>query len=134
MSNKFNFKIVSPSRFVFDDEVEMVVMRSIEGDFAVLKGHENFTTVLANGVLKIVNNNETSEMALLGGFVEVSQNGVTVLTDACELPSEIDANRAEKARERALERLKNNQSDLDIKRAEMALQRSLVRLEVVNKK
>lgn len=134
MSNKFNLKIVSPSRFIFDDEVEMVIMRSTEGDFAVLKGHENLTTVLSNGVLKIVNNNETTEMALLGGFVEVSEDGVTILTDSCELPNEIDADRAEKAKERALARLKDKQSDLDIKRAEMALQRSLVRLEVANYK
>ncbi len=134
MANKFNLKIVSPSRFVFDDEVEMAIMRSTEGDFAVLKGHENMTTILSNGVLKIVNDGQTTEMALLGGFVEVSSEGVTILSDACEQSSEIDAARAEKARERALDRLKNQNSDLDIKRAELALQRSLVRLEVVGKK
>lgn len=134
MSNKFNLKIVSPSRFVFDDEVEMVIMRSTEGDFAVLKGHENLTTILTNGVLKIVNNGQTTEMALLGGFVEVSSEGVTILSDACEKIDEIDAKRAEMARERALERLKSAQSDIDIQRAELALQRSLVRLEVVGKK
>ncbi len=134
MSNKFNLKVVSPSRFVFDGEVEMAVMRSTVGDFAVLKGHENLTTILANGVLKVVNDKETSEMALLGGFVEVSENGVTILTDACELPNEIDADRAEKAKARALDRIKANQADMDIKRAELALQRALVRLEVVGKK
>ncbi len=134
MSNKFNLKVVSPSRFVFDDEVEMAIMRSTEGDFAVLKGHENLTTILAVGVLKAVNDGQTTEMALLGGFVEVSENGVTILTDACELPEEIDAARAEKARDRALERIKANQADMDIKRAELALQRALVRLEVVGKK
>ncbi len=134
MSNKFNLKVVSPSRFVFDEEIEMAIMRSTEGDFAVLKGHENLTTILANGVLKAVNDGQTSEMALLGGFVEVSENGVTILTDACELPTEIDAARAEKARDRALERIKANEADMDIKRAELALQRALVRLEVVGKK
>ncbi len=134
MDKKFSLKIVSPSRYVFDDQVEMAIMRSVEGDFAVLKGHENLTTVLANGVLKYVQDGKTHEMALLGGFVEVSQQGVTILTDACELPNEIDPDRAQKARERALERLKNKQSDIDIQRAEMALQRSLVRLEVVEKR
>lgn len=134
MANNFRLKIVSPSRFVFDEEVEMVIMRSTEGDFAVLKGHENLTTILANGVLKIVNEGQTREMALLGGFVEVSGEGVTILSDACELPDEIDSSRAEQARERALERLKSQQSDIDIKRAELALQRSLVRLEVVKHK
>ncbi len=133
MSNKFNLKIVSPSRFVFDDEVEMAIMRSTEGDFAVLKGHENLTTILSNGVLKIVNDGQTTEMALLGGFVEGSCEGVTILSDACEQVDEIDVERAEKARERALERLKSQNADLDIKRAELALQRSLVRLEVVKK-
>lgn len=133
MANKFRLKIVSPSRFVFDDDVEMVVMRSTEGDFAVLKGHENLTTILANGILKIVNDGQTTELALLRGFVEVSKESVTILSDACEFPGEIDADRADKARERALDLLKNKAADVDIQRAELALQRALVRLELANK-
>lgn len=133
MANKFRLKIVSPSRIVFDDDVEMVVMRSTEGDFAVLKGHENLTTILANGVLKIVNDGETTELSLLRGFVEVDKECVTILSDACEFPHEIDADRAVQARERALELLRNKAADVDIQRAELALQRALVRLELANK-
>ena len=67
-----------------------------------------------------------------GGFLEVRDNKITVLTSAAEAPEQIDVERAQQAKERAEERLKKHPDDLDVYRAEMALNRAIRRIEVAN--
>ncbi|MFV0520314.1 MAG: ATP synthase F1 subunit epsilon [Lachnospirales bacterium] len=128
---KLNLRLVSPTRLVYSADVDMVILRSVAGDIGVLHGHENLTTVLGEGLLRIFIGETEEVISVLGGFCEVTKEGVTILSDAAELPSEIDEDRAKQAKERAENRLKNPSSDLDVHRAEIALRRALVRLEAV---
>ena len=73
-------------------------------------------------------------MAISGGFLEVRPDRVIVLADAAERADEIDVARAEEAKRRAEERLKERVSDVDVARAETALQRAMVHLEVVDRR
>ncbi len=133
MANTLNLRVVSPTRLVYEGEVNMVIVRTVEGDIGVLPGHENLTTILSMGLLRIVTGDTEEVISVLGGFCEVSQEGVTILSDAAELPSEIDVNRAKEAKERAEERLKSSEKVSDVQRAELALRRALIRLEAVDR-
>ncbi len=121
--------IVTPTNMLFDEEVDMVIMRTQEGDLGVLAGHEPLTTSLGYGVMKAVRGEQEILFSVLGGFVEVGPQKVTVLSDAAERPEQIDVNRAQSAKERAERMLRSQSDDVDTKRASLALRRALVRIE-----
>lgn len=130
MANKLSLKIITPTRNMFEGDVDMVVMRTKSGDVGILHGHQPMVTILDYGVLTIKNDGEDKLAAVLGGFAEISADGMSILTDAAEWSNEIDVVRAKEAKERAEARLKNTQANIDIKRAELALKRALVRLDL----
>lgn len=130
MANKLSLKIITPARNMFEGDVDMVIMRTRSGDVGILHGHQPMVTILDYGVLTIKNDGEEKLAAVLGGFAEISADGMSILTDAAEWSNEIDVVRAKEAKERAEARLKNTQTNIDIKRAELALKRALVRLDL----
>jgi len=119
-------ELVSPERILFSGEASMVTARTLGGgDIAFLPGHAPFLAALGEGVVKIVLPDGRAERAAVhGGFVQVAGNKVSVLSDVAELGSQIDVARAERARARAEERLRQAH---DIQ-AEAALRRALARL------
>ena len=126
---QFKLEIVTPNRKFLEEDIEMLVVRTIEGDLAVLANHTPLVTPLSIGILKLNYPDGTSKIATLcGGFMEVTKEKTTIVTDSAEWPGEIDINRAEEARKRAEERLKKKDSSTDVARAEMALKRALTRL------
>lgn len=133
MADLFKLEIISPDRVFFDGEAEMIEVRTTEGDIGVLKGHIPLTTIIAPGILKIIEGNNVKEAALHNGFIEIQKDKVTILAETCEWPDEIDINRANEAKIRAERRLKGSDGQINEIRAEMALKRSLTRIELVNK-
>ena len=133
MANKLSLKIITPTRNMFEGEVDMVVMRTQSGDVGILHGHQPMITILDYGVLSIKNDGEERLAAVLGGFAEIGADGMTILTDVGEWSDEIDVVRAKHANERAEARLKSNNVDIDFNRAELALKRALVRLTTSGK-
>ena len=128
--NTFNLQIISPTRVFFNEAVDMVEMKTTEGEIGVLAGHIPLTTILEPGVLRIKTDGNVREAALHDGFVQIQKDKVTVLAESCEWPDEIDKGRAEAAMKRAEERLANKTEALDVKRAEFALRKALVRLDI----
>ncbi len=127
---KLHLRIVSPSRLIYENDVDMVILRAVSGDMGVLADHENTTTLLSLGVLRLKNDGEEESISVLGGFCTITKDGVNILSDAAETAEEIDKERALSAKERAEKRIKDGSSDTDLKRAEIALRRALTRLEV----
>ncbi len=133
VANKIKLRIVTPKKLMYDGDVGMVIMRTAEGDMGVMPGHEAVTALLSYGVLRVFpgeTQNQEERIAVLGGFAEIQPDSVTILSDAAELPSEIDRIRAEAAKERAEQRLKQNDDGVNVERAALALRRALVRMEV----
>jgi len=131
-NNKLRLRIVTPSKVLYDNDVDMVIMRSTTGDIGILANHQPLTTTLDYGILTIKNGDNELKATVFGGFASVS-NGVTVLSDAAEWPDEIDRERAIKAQERALNRIRSGSGNIDIARAELALKRANTRLELLKK-
>lgn len=129
---KIELQIITPSRKLFDEQIDMAVIRTSSGDMGVMYDHEPVVTTLDLGVVRIQQNGEERRATLFGGFAEILPHKVTILTDAAEWPDEIDVQRAKEAKERAEKRLaeKKQDSDHEILRAQAALRRALVRIEV----
>ncbi len=122
--------VVTPQRKVLAEEVESVTAHGTEGYLGILPRHAPLLTALKPGVFYYRKaGGKTECMAVSGGFLEAGPDIVIILADMAELSSEIDVQRARRAKERAEKRLRERPPDLDVTRAESALQRSIVRLK-----
>jgi F-type H+-transporting ATPase subunit epsilon len=86
----FHFELVSPEKLVFSGEVEQVDVPGAEGDFGVLAGHAPMVTTLRPGILTVHGAGGEEKIVVLGGFAEVSAQGLTVLADVAEAVEDID--------------------------------------------
>ena len=130
----FRLEVVTAERMVFADDVSEVVAWGVEGQLGILPHHAPLMTMLQPGDLVIKRDNEEEYLALSGGFLEVRPDKVIILADACERVEEIDIARAEAAKRRAEETLKEQPPEVDTAVAEAALRRSLARLKVAEKR
>jgi F-type H+-transporting ATPase subunit epsilon len=85
----FHFDLVSPEQLVFSGEVEHVVVPGTEGEFGVLAGHAPLIAMLRPGVVKILGPDE-QDILVVGGFAEVSPEGLTILADRAVPLAEVD--------------------------------------------
>lgn len=122
--------IITAERVVLSDDVDQVNVPTRDGRIGILPRHSNLLTVLDIGQLDIIKGGERTEYALAGGFMEVLPDRVTILADTVERADEIDEARAERARKRAEDRLRQQQSDQDMALAESELRRAMIRLHV----
>jgi F-type H+-transporting ATPase subunit epsilon len=122
-------ELVSPEKILFTGQASFVRARTIGGgEIAFLTGHAPFIGALDICVVKIIDESGTDQMiAVHGGFVEVSDDRVTILSDVAELADEIDVPRAEQARTQAESDLRSNPDDEE---AQAALKRAEIRIEV----
>ena len=86
----FHFDLVSPEKLLFSGDVEQVDVPGAEGDFGVLAGHAPLVTTLRPGILTVHGTGGEQKIMVLGGFAEVSAQGLTVLADAAEAVEEVD--------------------------------------------
>lgn len=131
MAPTFRLEIVTPERVFLSDDVEMLVVKTPQGELGVLAGHVPLVAAVAVGACRITKKTgEVVEAVLTEGFMEIKQEKTIVFTDTAEWPEEIDANRAEEARKRAEERLAMKQSEVEYVRSQAALARAMARLKV----
>lgn len=134
MASTFPLEIVTPDKKFFEGEVEMVSVSGSEGQLGILKNHVPLVTPLAVGKIRIKQNGETRTAAVAEGYLDVGREKTTIVTDAAEWPAEIDIDRAELARKRAEELLKEKKENVDHARAEMALKKAINRLDIAKLK
>jgi len=130
----FRLEIVTAERMVYSDDVNEVVAWGVEGQLGILPHHAPLMTMLQPGDLLVKKDSEEYYLAVSGGFLEVRPDKVIILADACERVEELDVERAEAAKRRAEETLKERPSGVDTAAAEAALRRSLVRLKTAEKR
>ncbi|MFN8533116.1 MAG: F0F1 ATP synthase subunit epsilon [Dehalococcoidia bacterium] len=128
------FEIVTAERQVYADEVDIVIAPGSEGELGILPHHAPLVTRLVPGELTVRRGSQEVSLFVGGGFLEVRPDKVVVLADTAERVEEIDTQRAEEARRRAAERLRERPRELDVARAELALRRSIVRIRIIEKR
>lgn len=127
-------EVVTPQRLVVSEMVEEIIAPGSEGYFGVLGGHLPFMATLRSGEVAYRTEAGWRHLVVSWGYAEVRQDKMILLAETAEKAEEIDVARAERARDRALERLhKWGQESIDILRAQAALARAITRLEVAAK-
>ena len=121
-------EIVTPERKLYEEDVNMIVVKGVSGELGILPHHIPLVTPLKIAPVKAKKGNTDEWIAVHGGFMEVRKDKVVILAEAAELGKDIDLMRARQAKERAERRLAEKAADLDYKRAELAFQRALSRL------
>ena len=134
MAERLTLELATPTRLLVSAEVDEVVVPGSEGYFGVLPDHAPLLATLGIGELSYRVGREEYYVAVVGGFAEVRNDKVIVLADTAELPADIDRARAERARDRAEQRLSGrSQEEIDYARAAAALARALNRLQVAGR-
>jgi F-type H+-transporting ATPase subunit epsilon len=126
--------IVTPDGQVYDnDQVEMLVVNTKEGELGILPNHVPVIATLAIDEVRIKQSQSTEVIAVNGGFVEFSDNTATIVADTAENQSDIDVARAESAKKRAEETIRKAQQAHDngeLRRAQIHLRRAINRINV----
>jgi F-type H+-transporting ATPase subunit epsilon len=123
--------VVTPDGPVYDSDVEMVITKAQSGELGILPGHIPMVAPLNIGAVRLKKDGKTEFVAVSGGFLEVRPDQVTILAQSAEIASEIDVERAVRAKERAEQRMNDQKLEhTDFRRAELALQRAINRLAV----
>ena len=134
MADTFILEIVTPTRQIVREAVTEAQIPVRGGYIGVLPGHTPLLAEMGVGELSYHVGSRVYSCAAIGGFVEVLADRVIVLADFAERAEEIDVQRAQAARDRAVKRLANpNDANIDWKRAQAALERAQVRLQVAAK-
>jgi F-type H+-transporting ATPase subunit epsilon len=136
MAQRIHLQVVTPERKVFEADVDRVEVPGLDGALGILPGHTELVSLLKPaGLLTYQAGNETGEMAVSDGIVEVSADRVTVLANKATRPEDIDLSRALMTKERAEEQLQRAMADpdADIVRASVELERASVELVIAER-
>jgi len=109
----FQLDIVTPEKTIFSDQVDNVYLPGSEGEMGILAMHAAMVTPIAPGELRYLKDGEVVELAVGEGFVEVTQEKATVLTDLAVNDAEIDEDKVEEAMKRAQDALAGVSDDVD---------------------
>jgi F-type H+-transporting ATPase subunit epsilon len=132
----FRLEVVTPEQRVVSEDVRELVAPGTEGYFGVLPGHIPFVTTLDTGDLTYRLDGGERHLAVSGGYAEVRRDRVIILADRAERAEHIDVQRAERARQRAEQRIQqfcNGEASVNFARARAALDRALARLAVAGR-
>lgn len=132
---KIKFKVVTPERTVFRDEIDQVTLPATDGEVTILPNHTPYITVLGFGEIVLKKNGKETSLAVSGGFVEFNKNELVILADMAEREEEIDLARAEDAKKLAEETMKKkitlDESEYALVAA--AVERESARIKVAKK-
>lgn len=122
-------EVVTPERIVVTHEVNMVSLRGGSGELGILPRHMPLATTVKPGVVKVKIGEGEDFISVSEGFLQVLPDRITLLVDTAEIGSQVDIERANRAKERAEKRLSDKTDGVDVMRAQTALHRALYRIE-----
>jgi len=134
MSKKINLKIITHEKEVFNDVVDGIYAKSVEGEFGILPDHQPFMSALDIGVTKAEKDGQFEYFTTMGGIFQFKNNEALILTDLAERGTDIDVTRAKSAKERAEARIGSHEVEIDNARAQIALAKAMARLKAASKK
>jgi len=130
MANTLKLEIVTPESKVYSEDVDMVTLPGIEGEMGIFPMHVPLMTQLVSGVVGVRKGGQDFFLAVGEGFVEITGERVSILTDMATKEEDIDEAKAEEARRRAEARLSEKLDDTESAAVQAALAHSLTQLKV----
>jgi F-type H+-transporting ATPase subunit epsilon len=130
MAEDITLRVITPDHIVVDTTASSVRIPGVDGSLGILRNHAPMIAAIDVGLLRFRHAGKEHALFVAGGFAEVRNNTVRVVSEAGERPEEIDLARAKEAEERARQRLEEGRhgADVDVLRAELALRRAQIRL------
>ena len=123
-------EIVTPEATTYSEQVDMVTLPGVEGEMGIYPMHVPLMTQLVPGEIAVKKDGQDFFLAVGEGFVEITGDRVSILTDMAMKAGDIDEAKAEEARKRAEERLSEKLSDEETASVQAALAHSLAQLQV----
>lgn len=133
MANSFKLEVVTPLAKVLSKDVDFVMIRTTEGDMGILPNHSPFVAGLATGEMKIKENGQENFFYVSGGFIEISNNVVTILADDAMDVKDIDIEAARKEAQIAQEKLQKVAEDIDIANVQKTLNQALTKVKLAER-
>lgn len=134
MNKLFSLKVIASNKIFYDGECESLIFPASDGEMGILAHHSDMVIAASIGNLRIKKKNgEWIEVFVGNGLVEFINNRALVLVETAELPEEIDIRRAEEARIRAEERLRQKMSRQEYYHSKAALARAMSRLKAAGR-
>lgn len=136
MANSFYLKVISANRIFFSGRCESIVVPEFDGEKEILAHHENMVIAINRGDMRFKpeGENEWREAVVGMGLVEIMNNRVTLLVETAERPEEIDIARAQEAKERAEEQMRQKQSIHEYYHSRASLARAMARIKAASAK
>jgi F-type H+-transporting ATPase subunit epsilon len=134
MAGEYLLEILTPERSFFVDMIQSIIFNTDDGEMSIQKGHEVMVVNVLPGEVRINKGNKWVACAVAEGFIEVRPDETIMFTQTAEWPEEIDIKRAERAKERAEERMRQKQSEEEYRRSKIALARAMARLSLSKRK
>ena len=133
---KINLQIITPEKTAYEGKIDQVTLPTADGEITILANHIPLISTMKHGELTIKNGSEEIPMAVCNGFIEVKKNRIIVMTDIAERAEDIDEQKAQEAKKRAQESLKEKDRMSDVAFADVTatLERSLARIKVARRK
>lgn len=128
-----HFKIITPEKIVYEDDVDAIYAQGTDGSFGVLPNHIPFMSSLAVDTAKAEKNGKIKVFSIIGGAFQFKNNEAIILTEVAECGSDIDTARAQLAKERAEAKIASAETQRDIKLANLALAKAMARLKAASK-
>lgn len=136
MTKTINFKIVTPEKVVYEDDVDSITIPTKSGEITILPNHAPLISALQAGEMIVKKEGAATYMAVTGGFLQVQANSkVIILADTAEREEEISEQQAEEAKTRAQQLLQEKKlSKEELATVAATLERSLAQLKVIRRR
>ena len=126
-------EIITPEKVVYKEEVAEVVVPTIDGEIAILPNHINLLAQVNSGELIIKKGSSNESLAIIGGFLEISNNKVSILADYAVKAQDIEMARAQEAKKRAEKIMSEKATDNDLRVAQAEMIKAILELKVAAK-
>lgn len=135
MSLQIKLKLISPEKVVLEKEIFQATLPVANGEITILPNHRSYIGTLKAGEITLKNGKEDYYLAVAGGFVEFDRNNMTILVDSAEYAHEINLERAEEAKKRAEEvmKQKHTMDEVEYAKVAAAIEREMARIRVARK-
>ncbi len=128
-----HLEIITPIKIVYKEDVDQVTIPTVTGEITVLPNHVSMLSQIAAGIMVVKKGNQTTEMAITGGFLEIANNTVSILSDYAIKGEDVSVAEAEEAKKRAERMIQERGTEHDFRVAEGELQKAILQLRVANK-
>lgn len=134
-----NFELITPEQLVFSEEIYEAIIPTVNGEIAVLPGHEDLITLIKSGVLSLRRQKSDSDsqlehVAVSGGLAEIGPDRVRILADSADRADEVSELEAKEARQKALELKEKAVDDVSLADATALLEKSMAWLKLAELK